>query len=335
MKNTLASCANKIHLAPMAEVDPGLLASYLNDYDIVRWLARVPFPYTVDDANAFLEIAGHDPWIKAIMAPEGFAGVVGLDPELGYWLAKPFWGKGYITAAARQLLAQHFIHSEDEVCSSHFAGNERSASVLTRLGFSYTADKEVTPLALGHPVTSKGMSLSAPAFWGQLDMPIVTSRLRLRPMQISDAQDVLRIVTQTEVARMLMIFDENWQHKDAVSFIKSWMYCGALRFRLAITEPDGRFVGTIGVYEGEDPEIFYFLDPKVAGQGYATEILKTFVPFLFKRFGLRALKAEVFEDNPASARVLEKIGFRVVGKGHASSKARVEPGPVVLYRLEP
>lgn len=334
MKDTLANCANKIHLAPMAKVDPGLLASYLNDYDIVRWLARVPFPYTVDDANAFLEMAGDDPRIKAIMVPEGFAGVIGLDPELGYWLAKPFWGKGYITAAARQLLAQRFIHNEDEIRSSHFVGNERSAGVLTRLGFSYTADKEVTPLALRHPVTSKGMSLSASGFWGQLGMPLKTPRMTLRPMQLTDAEDILRIITQQHVARMLCIFHSGWGKDDAEQFIRNWFYHGALPFRLAITDHTGRFLGTIGVGRGLEPPIFYFLDPKVEGQGYGSEVVRCFTDHLFEHFEIDALTADVFADNPASVRILEKTGFRQVGQGMGTSKARLEPAPIVLYRRE-
>lgn len=330
-----AKGAGAIRLAPLAEVTPAELSLTLNDFEISRWLTRVPYPYTLADAETFIEHFGHDPDVRAVFAPEGFAGMVGLDPDLGYWLGRQFWRRGYAFAASRKMLARHFISREAEgVTSGHFDGNTRSARVLERLGFCYTQDKLVTPLSTEQPVTLKEMHLNSERFWAGLAMPLRTPRLLLRPMMFEDADRLLQIVTQEDVARMLFLFHAGWSKPEAQEFIQNWAYAGTLGFRLAITDTAGRFLGSIGVGAGDIPQIFYFLDPKEAGKGYASEVVQAFCQFLFQRFGLEALAADVFDDNPASARVLEKSGFRAVGKAMGTSKARLEPAPVVLYRLE-
>ena len=69
------------------------------------------------------------------------------------------------------------------------------------------------------------------------------------------------------------------------------------------------------------------------GKGYASEAMAAFLPWCFRRYDLDRIDADHFADNPASGRVLEKLGFIKIGASSAESLARVEPGAVVLYRL--
>ncbi|NNJ67061.1 MAG: GNAT family N-acetyltransferase, partial [Boseongicola sp.] len=69
------------------------------------------------------------------------------------------------------------------------------------------------------------------------------------------------------------------------------------------------------------------------GQGLASEALSAFLPELFERFPLTRLVADHFEDNPASACVLEKHGFVATGAGMATSKGRLEPCRVITYAV--
>ena len=69
--------------------------------------------------------------------------------ELGYWLGKPFWGRGYMPEAAGELLRRGF---EDlgmtTIWCGYYDGNEKSKRVQQKLGFVYhhTADDVEVPL---------------------------------------------------------------------------------------------------------------------------------------------------------------------------------------------
>ena len=102
-------------------------------------------------------------------------------------------------------------------------------------------------------------------------------------------------------------------------------------FRAAI-ERDGRVIGSIGIGAGAAPPVYYFLAPEAAGQGLATEIVGAFAAEMVARHAPAGLTAEVFADNPASARVLEKCGFARVEARSLSSAARPGPAPGWLFR---
>lgn len=165
-------------------------------------------------------------------------------------------------------------------------------------------------------------------------LEILTPRLILRQMGPDDAADLRRIVTQPAVGRMLFLFPADWTEAAAARFIDDWQFRGTARLRLAICDRTGRFLGSVGAVDrAAKVELFYFLDPAVAGHGYATEAMQGFIGFLFDRFGMDALYADVFIDNPGSERVLRKLGFDYQGQGMGTSAARLEAFPVSLYRL--
>ena len=66
-------------------------------------------------------------------------------------------------------------------------------------------------------------------------------------------------------------------------------------------------------------EIGYLIEPDAWNQGYATDAVSTFVDYLFDELRFEKLAARAFETNPASQRVLEKVGFQHEGtsRGHA------------------
>ncbi len=160
---------------------------------------------------------------------------------------------------------------------------------------------------------------------------IRTARLCLRPMAEADAPDLARIGGDPRVAPMLFLPTIPWPVAKAKDFIHAWRWQGRPGYRLAICEPGGPPLGTVGL--GRGGEVFYFLDPDTWGKGYATEAMAGFLADVFHRFALASLTADVFYDNPASAHVLRKLGFKPAGEGIAVSAARVEPAPVWLYRL--
>ncbi|MGR3501086.1 GNAT family N-acetyltransferase [Pseudaestuariivita sp.] len=163
-------------------------------------------------------------------------------------------------------------------------------------------------------------------------MQLNTRRLTLRAMADADAAAVRAIVTQDSVGRMLFKFPPDWTVEAARAFIEETQPRGALPFRLGVYH-DGHLVGSVGVDEGAEPDVFYFLDPAVQGRGFGREAMVAFCAALFDAFDVTALTADVFTDNPASDHILRSIGFERTGTGTATSAARLEPAPVWLYRL--
>ena len=117
--------------------DVRIVAKALNDFAVSRWLTVVPFPYGVTDAEWFINENLRGAFLAwFIWADECFVGTIGLDDELGYWIAQDAWGQGYATEAARAVVDYHFQTSkEDSLRSGHFEENVASRHVLTKLGF--------------------------------------------------------------------------------------------------------------------------------------------------------------------------------------------------------
>lgn len=158
---------------------------------------------------------------------------------------------------------------------------------------------------------------------------LVTPRTLIRSVAAVDLPQLYAIATRPEVARMLFVFapDMGRAAFDAI-------FPPGARvppFRAAI-ERDGRVIGSIGIGAGATSPVYYFLAPEAAGQGLATEIVGAFAAEMVARHAPDALTAEVFADNPASARVLEKCGFARVEARRLSSAARPAPAPEWLYR---
>ena len=87
------------------------------------------------------------------------------------------------------------------------------------------------------------------------------------------------------------------------------------RFQLAIVRrSDGRLIGNCGIRrkpgDEEEAELGYELNPDCWGHGYAIEAATAMVRFGFRALGLERITSWCIADNTASARVLERLGFR-------------------------
>ena len=143
--------SQRLTLRPPVAADAVRMAELANDFDVTRMTGSMPHPYTVVDAQAFMDRVergdgDHEPFF-AIDGEDGFAGVVGLYPhagaasELGYWLGRPYWGRGYATEAGRRIM--EWVKAEWRrrvIIASHFADNPVSGGVLCKIGFLYTGE---------------------------------------------------------------------------------------------------------------------------------------------------------------------------------------------------
>jgi RimJ/RimL family protein N-acetyltransferase len=140
----------RLLLRPGFAEDARDLARAIGEEAIVRNLARAPWPYGEEDARAFLT-ADRDPLHPAllmVMRTAGrpqIVGGVGYGPrgnpdelELGYWVARPYWGLGLATEAGRAVLAMARASGVRRLHAGHFVDNPASGAVLRKLGFRPT-----------------------------------------------------------------------------------------------------------------------------------------------------------------------------------------------------
>lgn len=137
----------RLRLRELRQDDRDAIVSGLNQWDVTRWLTVVPFPYAAADATWWLGTV--KPAVPgcahfAIDKGDGLIGVVSIDDQLGYWLAKSHHGQGYMTEACAALLEWHFsVRPDDVVASGYHLGNAGSARVQQKLGFVATGVREM------------------------------------------------------------------------------------------------------------------------------------------------------------------------------------------------
>ena len=142
----------RLKLRPIRESDTLAIARYASDMDVARMSSRMPHPYSLDEAKSFVDRAigvGCERPLFAIAGEnDALIGALGFDepdaigaPELGYWLGKPFWGKGLATEAVSAALAwARDSWGRKVVRAGHFADNDASAGVLIKSDFLYTGE---------------------------------------------------------------------------------------------------------------------------------------------------------------------------------------------------
>ncbi len=137
-------------LRPWEMGDAVSLAENLNNkkiWDNVR--DALPFPYTISDAQAYIEYTQGTPYPQnfAIVIENKAVGCVGISPcvdverisaEIGYWLGEKYWGQG-ITGNAVKAIAEHVFEHTDilRLYASVYEYNKASMRVLEKAGFTY------------------------------------------------------------------------------------------------------------------------------------------------------------------------------------------------------
>jgi RimJ/RimL family protein N-acetyltransferase len=133
--------------APRLE-DAKAIAQLANDRRIAENTTRIPHPYRVADAEAFIQRLAHAGageiafLITRDDDPIGACGLASVDgevPDLGYWLGAPYWGNGYATEAARAVIDYAFSTlGHEELQAGARVTNPASRRVLEKCGFQWT-----------------------------------------------------------------------------------------------------------------------------------------------------------------------------------------------------
>jgi RimJ/RimL family protein N-acetyltransferase len=161
----------RLVLRGAVKTDAEPLAALANDISVAGRTTSMPHPYGLADAERLVARAQACDWRKdAVFVIEHRAfGVVGLldfdedrgrHAEIGYFLGRPYWNRGYATEAVRGAL--NWVKRDwrkSVVVAGHFADNPASGQVLCKAGFLYTGDVERRPCVArgGRPVTTRMM----------------------------------------------------------------------------------------------------------------------------------------------------------------------------------
>lgn len=148
---------SRLLLRPARSGDAPAFALGMGQYDVARWLAPVPWPFTLAMATDWLRGAPDNRPERAMfiidLPGRGLIGCVVLTDELGFWIAQPHWGRGYATEAASAVIDWHFAGSNSAaIASSAHHANKPSLRVKAKLGFSETGRDRRFSQALGHNV---------------------------------------------------------------------------------------------------------------------------------------------------------------------------------------
>ena len=141
-----------LQLRPWQVGDEPSLMKHGDNYHI--WLNvrdRFPHPYTIQDAQLWVQVADKDPTALnlAIVLNEEVVGAVGVvfkddvyhrTAEIGYWLGEEYWNRGLATKVVRAL--SDYVFATTNICRMYagiFDYNTPSGRVLEKAGYHYEA----------------------------------------------------------------------------------------------------------------------------------------------------------------------------------------------------
>lgn len=147
-----------------------------------------------------------------------------------------------------------------------------------------------------------------------------TKRLILRPFSQEDVPELLPLVNAPEIAATTVRIPHPYPEELARSWIRQQprlFETGEGATFALIRRRTGTLVGCIGLtcdLENRNAELGYWIGVPYWNRSYATEAARMAVAFGFAYFGLHRIRSAVFGSNPASGRVLEKIGMHREGR---------------------
>ena len=144
--------SDQVHLSEFRSSDKPALVQHLNDRGVYDRTLRIPFPYTDATADEWLALVaritgqqGRPVQFAIRSADDALIGACGFDGfqvgkshrgEVGYWLAKPLWGRGIMTAVVQRVCRHAFEEFGLVKIIAHvYSLNTASARVLEKCGF--------------------------------------------------------------------------------------------------------------------------------------------------------------------------------------------------------
>jgi RimJ/RimL family protein N-acetyltransferase len=158
-------------------------------------------------------------------------------------------------------------------------------------------------------------------------MPIVTPRLILRPPTLDDLDSIQTAKEDAwpDLQRWMAWAFDNQRSRQAMedSIRRAMDYQNQAGIALAgFHRINGNFVVRTALDLADEPDVYetgYWVAPKYAGQGMATEAANAAIRYAFRHLGAKAVSIGYFDGNEPSRRIVEKLGFRKLGVAHQAA----------------
>jgi [ribosomal protein S5]-alanine N-acetyltransferase len=132
----------RLVLRALSAADLPRVAELAGDWQIACMTARVPYPYSLAQAEQWFRTLDAGEFVRVIEWNGELIGMCGYTlhkgntAEIGYWIGRPWWGHGFATEAADHLV-RHCLKTTrvGKLTCCHFADNLASARVIQKLGF--------------------------------------------------------------------------------------------------------------------------------------------------------------------------------------------------------
>lgn len=142
-----------IRLRPLQKTDNNAIAALINNKKILdNLMDRIPFPYTLADADIFIDqkqqeypqstfaITDDSDTVLGVISLELKSDIYRYQAEIGYWIGEAYWGKGIATQAIRLITDYGFNElGLMRIVACVFEGNAASMHVLRKNGYSQEA----------------------------------------------------------------------------------------------------------------------------------------------------------------------------------------------------
>lgn len=146
-----------------------------------------------------------------------------------------------------------------------------------------------------------------------------TSRLSLRPFSLSDARDVQRLAGDRAIAETTLLVPHPYEDGMAEAWIEAHaeLFANGHSISCAVVrKQDGVLIGAAGLSfdaKNHSAELGYWIGQPYWGNGYCTEASRALLQYGFRERGLHKIHAKHFTKNPASGRVMQKLGMQSEG----------------------
>ena len=142
----------RLHLRPFSLTDVPIIQKLAGDEAIAATTLNIPHPY--EDGMAEEWIGSHQERFEkgeaiifaiTLRDEKTLIGAIGLEinqpherAELGYWIGKPYWNKGYCTEAAKEVVRFGFVtYKMHRIYATHFSRNKASGRVMEKIGMQH------------------------------------------------------------------------------------------------------------------------------------------------------------------------------------------------------
>lgn len=171
-------------------------------------------------------------------------------------------------------------------------------------------------------------------------MEFETERLRMRPIEESDAAAIYPLINDKEISDNMLNIPYPYPEENLVPWIgacrEGMENCERYELVMILKET-GELMGVCSLlhidWENKHAEVSYWLGKKYWNKGYTTEAVKQLICMVFREYGLEYIYGCCFARNPASARVMKKAGMRYMTHTRYGVKKGGEDIDVICFDM--